>query len=173
MTTKMKEQQLDWRRSKVPELSSQGYSERDVSEVLKVSDSAVHKDLVFIRRQTVENLHKHINERIPFEVEKAMAGMDTILRMTSHIANTVTDPRIKIQALSLMNEIYRQKLELTTNCVIVRNALDYVSDKAEKLKVKFESESKESEKPDYGEEEELEEGQEKDTGELEEEKTAD
>ena len=60
----------------------------------------------------------------------------------------------------------KQKIELTTNCVIVRNAFDYVSDNAEKLKL--ESESKE---PDYGEEEELEEGQEKDTGEFKEEKT--
>jgi|GEM_PF-1542102 deoxycytidine triphosphate deaminase len=49
------------------------------------------------------------NERIPFEVEKAMAGMDTILRMTSYIANTVTDPGAKIQALSLMSEVYKQK----------------------------------------------------------------
>jgi deoxycytidine triphosphate deaminase len=48
-------------------------------------------------------------ERIPFEVEKAMAGMDTILRMTSYIANTVTDPGAKIQALSLMSEVYKQK----------------------------------------------------------------
>jgi hypothetical protein len=68
-----------------------------------------------------------------------------------------------------MNDVYKQKVELTTNCVIVRNALDYVSDKAEKLKVKSECESKESEEPDYGEEAELEEGQEKGTGELEEE----
>lgn len=39
-----------------------------------------------------------------------------------------------------------------------------MSDKAEKLKLEYESKE-----PDYGEEEELEEGQEKDTGELEEE----
>jgi len=38
-----------------------------------------------------------------------MAGMDTILRMTSYIANTVTDPGAKIQALSLMSEVYKQK----------------------------------------------------------------
>lgn len=41
-----------------------------------------------------------------------------------------------------------------------------MSDKAEKLKLEYESKE-----PDYGEEEELEEGQEKDTGEFKEEKT--
>src|SRR5215207_977172 len=43
-------QQLDWRRSKVLELSSQGYSEREISEVLKVNDTAVHRDLVYKQR---------------------------------------------------------------------------------------------------------------------------
>ena len=83
--------------------------------------------------------------------------------------------RIKLQALSLMNEVFKARMELTTNGVIVRDALNYVNDKNEKLKFESESESesKESKEPDYGEEEELEEGQEKDTGELKEEKTAD
>jgi DNA-binding NarL/FixJ family response regulator len=49
MSTEVK-QQLDWRRSKVLELSSQGYSEREISEILKVSDSSVHRDLVFVRQ---------------------------------------------------------------------------------------------------------------------------
>ena len=38
MTSETK-QQLDWRRSKVLELSSQGYSEREIAEVLKVNDT--------------------------------------------------------------------------------------------------------------------------------------
>jgi DNA-binding NarL/FixJ family response regulator len=50
MSTEVK-QQLDWRRSKVLELSSQGYSEREISEILKVSDSSVHRYLVFVRQQ--------------------------------------------------------------------------------------------------------------------------
>jgi hypothetical protein len=70
---------------------------------LKVSDTAVHRDLAFIRRQAKENLQKHSDERIPFEIEKAIAGMDTILRITTYITNTVTDPRTKIQAF-IFNE---------------------------------------------------------------------
>ena len=70
--------QLDWRRSKVLELSSQGYSERQISEILKVSDSAVHRDLVFIRQQARENLQEHIDERIPEEYEKCIVGMNTV-----------------------------------------------------------------------------------------------
>jgi DNA-binding NarL/FixJ family response regulator len=50
LSTEVK-QQLDWRRSKVLELSSQGFSEREISEILKVSDSSVLRDLVFVRHQ--------------------------------------------------------------------------------------------------------------------------
>jgi predicted transcriptional regulator len=68
-------QQLDWRRSKVLELSSQGYSEREIAEVLKVNDTAVHRDLVYLRQQAQENLQRHIHEVVPAEYQKCMVGM--------------------------------------------------------------------------------------------------
>jgi hypothetical protein len=83
------------------------------------------------------------------------------------IVDNTTDERIKLQALALIKECDSSRLEMVTNGTVVSDALKYVNGKAEKLKLESESESKESEEPDYGEEEELEEGQEKDTGELE------
>jgi DNA-directed RNA polymerase specialized sigma24 family protein len=59
--------QLDWRRSQVLQYSSQGYSEREIGEILKVSDSAVHRDLMYLRKQAQENLQHHIHETIPAE----------------------------------------------------------------------------------------------------------
>jgi hypothetical protein len=73
-----------------------------------------------------------------------------------------------------MNEVYKQKIELATNCVVIRDALDYMNDNAKKIKLvsKSESDSKESGEPEYGKEK-SEEKEEKDIRELEEEKTAD
>jgi DNA-binding NarL/FixJ family response regulator len=51
-------QELDWRRNKVLELSSQGYSEREIADTIKVSDTTVHRDLVYLREQAQENLQK-------------------------------------------------------------------------------------------------------------------
>ena len=51
LSTEVK-QQLDWRRSKVLELPSQGYSERKIAETLQINDTAVHRDLVYLRQQT-------------------------------------------------------------------------------------------------------------------------
>lgn len=179
MSTLSKQQspqpQLDWRRSKVLELSAQGYSEREISETLKVSDSAVHRDLVFIRRQARENLQKHIDERIPEEYEKCIAGMNNVLKMTSNIANTVSDPRTKLQALSLMNDCYKYKMDLTTGGVIVTDAIRFVQTNKEKLTMPVSQKAdnnETSEEPDYGEgKDQLEEEQEEKAGEIKQETT--
>ena len=43
LTLETKQQEMEWRRSKVLELSSQGYSEREISEILKINDTAVQR----------------------------------------------------------------------------------------------------------------------------------
>ena len=86
-----------WTRAKVLELSSQGYNERKISETLKVSDSAVHRDLVVIRRQARENLQKHIHETVPEEYQKCMVGMKRNFKQTLEISETASDPKIKLQ----------------------------------------------------------------------------
>ncbi|MDW0283296.1 MAG: hypothetical protein QN720_12395 [Nitrososphaeraceae archaeon] len=65
---------------------------REISEVLKVSDTAVHRDLVYLRKQAQENLQKHIHEVVPEEYQKCMIGMKRNLKETLEIANIVTDP---------------------------------------------------------------------------------
>ena len=100
MTSEMKRQEMEWRRSKVLELSSQGYSEREISEILKLNDTTVHRDLVYLRKQAQENLQKHIHEVVSEEYQKCMIGMKRNLKETLEIANIVTDPRGKIASPS-------------------------------------------------------------------------
>jgi predicted transcriptional regulator len=123
-------QQLDWRRSKILELSSQGYSEREISETLEVSDSAVR---VFARRQAKENLQKHIHEVVPEEYQKCMVGMKKNLKQTLEIAYTTADPGIKLQARAITNDCYRYIMDLCTNAGIVSEALKFVERKKEQL----------------------------------------
>ena len=125
--------QLEWRRGKVLELSSQGYSEREISEVLKVSDSAVHRDLVVLRRQARESLQKHIHEVVPEEYQKCMVGMKRNLKQTLEIAETTTDPRTKLQARAIVSDCYKFILDMSTNAGIISDALKYVTQKTEHL----------------------------------------
>jgi DNA-binding NarL/FixJ family response regulator len=45
---------LDWRRSKVLELNSQGYSQPEIARILQVSLGTVNRDLSILRQQAKE-----------------------------------------------------------------------------------------------------------------------
>ena len=67
MTSEVKQQQLDWRRSQVVELASMGYRQREIASILQVDLAAVNRDLHFIRQQAQDIIHIHIQERMPLE----------------------------------------------------------------------------------------------------------
>jgi IS30 family transposase len=126
-------QQLDWRRSKVLELSSQGYSEREIAENLKVSDTTIHRDLVYLREQAQENLQKHIHETVPEEYQKCMVGMKRNLRQTLEVRDSASDPKVKLQAAATANDCYKFILDMTTNAGVISDALKFVERKKEQL----------------------------------------
>jgi Trp operon repressor len=71
---------IDWRRSKVQELSSQGYSQRDIAQMLQVSNGTVNKDLFILRQRAKDNIKRYIDERLPEEYEKCLVGLTAITR---------------------------------------------------------------------------------------------
>jgi DNA-binding NarL/FixJ family response regulator len=42
---------LEWRHSKLLELSSQGYTQLDIARTLQISQSSVNRDLAYIAKQ--------------------------------------------------------------------------------------------------------------------------
>jgi hypothetical protein len=42
---------LEWRRSKVQELSSQGYNQSEISRILQISQPTINRDITFLRQQ--------------------------------------------------------------------------------------------------------------------------
>ena len=53
---------IDWRRSKVQELSSQGHSQREIAQVLQVSNGTVNRDLSYLRQEAKYNIKRYIDE---------------------------------------------------------------------------------------------------------------
>jgi DNA-binding NarL/FixJ family response regulator len=47
--------QLEWRRSKIAEFDSQGYSQPEIARVLQVSIGTVNRDLSILRQQAKTN----------------------------------------------------------------------------------------------------------------------
>src|SRR5829696_5233158 len=133
MTSEMKQQQLEWRRANVLELSSEGYTQREIASKLQVDLAAVNRDIQFLRQQAQQNLQKHIHETVPEEYQKCMVGLKRNLKQTLEIAETVSDHKTKLQARAIANDCYKYIMDLTTNGVVITDDIKYVQGKMDHL----------------------------------------
>jgi hypothetical protein len=169
LSTKVERSQIEWRRSKVTKLDSQGHSQPEIARILHVSIGTVNRDLSILRQQAKENIKRYIDERLPEEYEKCLVGLNAITKEAWNTAQQTEDRREKIQALSLAKECYSMKLDLLTNATVVDDAIRFVSQKLkEKIKSSVgnsnENAKEESKEPDYYKsEDQLEEEQEGET----------
>jgi hypothetical protein len=124
---------VEWRRSKVLELSSQGHTQSEIAIVLHVTQPTVNKDLACLRKQAQDNLQHHIHETVPEEYQKCMVGMKRNLKQTLDIRDNANDPKVKLQAAAIANDCYKFILDMTTNAGIVSDALKFVDRKKEQL----------------------------------------
>jgi hypothetical protein len=128
-----KAQQIEWRRDRVMELSSQGFNQSDIAFALKVDRSIICRDVAYLKHQAQENLQYHIYEVIPAEYEKAMNSLNQVLRLTWAIVGKTPDEKTRLQALSLITECNKYRLDLASNGTIVNDALKTFQDKMDSL----------------------------------------
>ena len=184
--TKNTDKQIQWRRTKVLELSSQGNTQSDIAKTLHVGEATVNRDISSLRQQAQINLKTHINDKLPEEYQNCMVGINQVLKICWEIVNksrkvdndngngqtvTMTDNKTVLQALALINDCNKYKMDLTTNGVVITDAIKFVQTNKEKLSMstKEGNGSKESKEPDYDEDkDQIEEKQEEETGELKE-----
>jgi hypothetical protein len=175
-----KVERLQWRRNKVLELSSQGRSQPEIATILQVGLGTISRDIQYLREQARENLKTHINDRLPEEYQSCMTGLKQVLKLSWDIATksknnnnkngetlTTIDDKTRIQALALANDCYKYIMELTTNGVVITDAIRFVQTNKAKLTMSSKEDdngNKESKEPDY-DENQLEEKQEEETGE--------
>jgi len=133
LSTETKQHQLEWRRSQVLELASQGYNQREISLKLQVDPATINRNIMFLRHKAQDNLQKHIHETVPEEYQKCIVGMKSNLKETLQIANSVTDPRVKLQARAIVSDCYKFILDMSTNAGIVSDAMKYRQQKTEEV----------------------------------------
>jgi predicted DNA-binding protein YlxM (UPF0122 family) len=133
LTSEVRHWELDYRRAQVLQYSSQGYSIREIAQKLQIDKSAVNRDIQFLKQQARQSLENHIQEVVPMEYERCMVGMKGNLKQTLEIAETASDPRVKLQARAIANESYKIIMDLATNGVIVNDALRFIQSKIEHI----------------------------------------
>jgi len=125
--------QIGWRRSRVLELSSEGYTQREIASKLQIAIGTVANDVIFLRKQAQQNIQRHIHESIPEEYEKAMLGTKRNLRHAIEIRESSSDLKIRLEAIRIANECYKFIMELSTNSIVISNAIDFVNRKQEQI----------------------------------------
>jgi hypothetical protein len=147
-------EQVHWRRDKVQELCSKGYSQREISQTLQVGLATVNRDISYLRNEAKDNIKRYIDERLPEEYEKCLVGLNAITKEAWNTSQQTEDRREKMQALSLAKECYSMKLDLLTNATVVEDAIRFASDKSkdkEKMESSNSHDKEESNKPNHDE----------------------
>jgi predicted transcriptional regulator len=107
----LNEDATELRRERILELTSQGYSQRQIASMLQISHGTVGNEQTFLRQKAKENIKKYIDERLPEEYEKCLVGLNAITKEAWNTAQNTED------------------LELLSNATTIDNALHYIRSK--------------------------------------------
>ena len=127
LNSKRNQQQLEWRYDQVLQLAADGFSEREIATKLQLSKTTVHRDLIILKRQSKEHIHKYITDQVPFEYKKTLAGLEGIIKyMSSIMSDDTKETKEKMQAASIKMQAYNMKIEMVSGANLVEEAIDLV-----------------------------------------------
>jgi hypothetical protein len=118
-----------------------------------------------LRGHARQNLQKHIQDKLPEEYQNCMTGINQVLKICWEIVNksrnvnnddgnqtiTMVNNKTTLQALALINDCNKYKMDLTTNGVVITDAIKFIQTNKEKLTMSRKEDDKESKEPDYDE----------------------
>jgi hypothetical protein len=107
---------------------------------VEVDESVISRDRAYLRQGARENLKTHIQDKLPEEYQNCMVGINQVLKICWEIVNksrnvnnndnghtvTMTDNKIVLQGLALINDCNKYKMDLTTNGVVITDAVKFV-----------------------------------------------
>ena len=104
--------------------------------MLQLNKSTICKDISFLREQAIKTIKNHIEDRLPYEYNKCLQGLEEIIKESWIIATKVDktgDTKDKLQSLALIKECYSTKMDLLTNASLLNDSIRFVESTKEKL----------------------------------------
>jgi len=74
-------------------------------------------------------MHDFITERLPMAVSKSCAALDSITATAWNIAKNTDDDRVKLNALTLIKETEKDKIDIVSNVNLVDQVIDAAEQK--------------------------------------------
>jgi hypothetical protein len=136
------EQQIEWRRNKVFELSVKGFSQAEISRMLEIHKVTISRDISYLREQSKKNIKNHIEGKIPLEYSKCISGLEEIIKeswiVATH-AEKIGNNKDKLQSLALIKDTYNTKMDLLTNASLLQDSIKFVEESKQNLSSKKEN----------------------------------
>jgi predicted transcriptional regulator len=129
LSTKIKANEIQWRRSKILELRGIGLSQAEIARELQVSEACISLDMQYLREQAKENIKQYTTQHLPEQYQVCLAALDTILKNTFVILQKSQDNREKLAAMELFKDTHLTKLELLSNATTIDSALQFIRSK--------------------------------------------
>jgi hypothetical protein len=119
--------QIEWRRDKVLKLASDGFTEREIASMVKISQPTIHRDMLVLRRQAKEHMAHFVEQELPLRYRKCLVGLDGIIKTMSEIIDNIdSKPRHKIQAALVKIQAIHKIAEMIGNGPIIKEAVEFI-----------------------------------------------
>jgi hypothetical protein len=124
----------EYRRDQVFRLSSMGYSQPKIANVLNVSQSLISLDISLLRQKAREALADYLENKLPLIFQESMAGISDVISQTWEIIN---NPNVshhdRLHALSLIADCNERRLDMASNGSIVEDGIRFVQEAKQRL----------------------------------------
>jgi len=110
------------RRAEVLTLHAKGLTQKEIAEQLKVTTPTINKDLSALKEQAHERIKTFVEDIIPQEHQKTVAGIEAIIKEAWEIARTADEQSVALAALKVAHECYTTKLNVISDATVLDRA---------------------------------------------------
>lgn len=121
-----REDLIELRRAKVVELLSKGLNQSEVAKQLGVDKATISRDVKELKEGARERIKAHVEETLPFEHEKALAGLGQIIKSAWVLAESTKDERTRIAALQLAKDGYITQRDFLSDSNVLNKTLKWI-----------------------------------------------
>jgi hypothetical protein len=137
------------RRDTVKDMQGAGYTHAQIAKKLGLSIVTIDRDSAFLHQQAREEYQRHVQERIPYEVETTLALYKNIKRQALELAGITDSERTKVAALALAKDSGKEAIDLQLRGEYVKRAMDAASEIQKRLNTLESSEQQQQEQQQH------------------------
>src|SRR5919109_4861583 len=131
---RIQERLIAYRRDQVFALSTKGYSQSKIANILNVSQGLISSDIAYLRQRAREALANYLENKLPSIFQESITGISDVISQTWEIAN---NPNVShhdsLHALSLVADCNERRLDMASNGSIIEDGIRFVQEARQRL----------------------------------------